>query len=753
MKGETKKEGFEMRIELHAQLRSKNKCLARIFMDFHGFLILVGLLIGWAGMAYADGIFIPAPGDTDAGFSVKYQRVSVEIHDQAAVTKIEQVFRNEANRTREAIYIFPLPKGAAISEFSMYVGGERVEGKLLDKDEARRIYEDIVRRRRDPALLEYADKGLFRARIFPIAPREEKKVTLKYTELLRSDNGTIQYLYPLNTEKFSVTPLENVSIYVNLRSAQPLKNIYSPSHDISVHRHGENSAEVSYEASGVKPDRDFLLYYSTSADDVGLTLLTQPEVDGGYFLFLASPRAEWMEKEITAKDVVFVFDRTGSMSGEKIQQARNALIFCLRALRPKDRFNVIAFNESADSFRKELVEVKGGTVDTAVDFVEQIDAVGGTNIDSALRESMRQFESSDRPKYLIFLTDGLPTVGETNIERILKDVKDENRSRVRLFSFGVGYDVNTHLLDRLALDNSGAVEYVKPGEDLEAKVSGFFRKVSFPVLSDVRIDFGGLDAYDVLPATVPDLFRGSQIVVAGRYHEDDSKVHITMSGIAGGKRREFGRTFNISGQAENDFISFIWASRRIGYLIEEIRLHGENRELIDEIIRLSKKFGIITEYTSFLVREPEAFSATSDYVHREFAQKAMPSLAAQTGAISVQGAGVAKKMKEEDKVSYEYIDANGRVVKANQIRRVEGKVFYQLGERWIETDVEPNTKALTIKTYSDAYFRLLEKVPSLGAIFAIGEDVMFRVGKKVVRISNKGKEHLTNEELKQIIRS
>lgn len=738
-----------MRIELHAESRSKNKFLARIFTDFRGFLILVGLLIGWVGMANADGIFIPAPGDTDAGLSVKYQRVSVEIRDQAAVTKIEQVIRNEANRTREAIYIFPLPKGSAISEFSMFVGGEKVEGKLLDKDEARRIYEDIVRRRRDPALLEYANEGLFRARIFPIAPYEEKKVTLKYTELLRSDNATIQYLYPLNTEKFSVSPLENVSIYINLRSAQPLKNIYSPSHDISVHRHGENSAEVSYEASGVKPDRDFLLYYSTSADDVGLTLLTQPEGDGGYFLFLASPRAEWMEKEIAAKDVVFVFDRTGSMSGEKIQQARNALIFCLRALHSKDRFNVIAFNESADSFRKELVEIKGGTVDTAVDFVERIDAMGGTNIDSALRESMRQFESSDRPKYLIFLTDGLPTVGETNIERILKDVKDENRSRVRLFSFGVGYDVNTHLLDRLGSDNSGAVEYVKPGEDLEAKVSGFFRKVSFPVLSDVRIDFGRLNAYDVFPSTFPDLFRGSQIVVAGRYrgHGD---VRITMSGIAGGKKREFRQAFNIARWAENDFVPVIWASRRIGCLIEEIRLHGENRELIDEIIRLSKKFGIITEYTSFLVREPEAFSATPHEVRREFAETAMPALEATTGKISVQGAGVAKKMKEEDKVSYEYIDANGGVVKANQIRRVDGKVFYQLGKRWIETDVDPDTKALTIKTYSDAYFRLLEKMPSLGAIFAIGDDFMFRIGEKIIRIGGNGKEHLTDEELKQI---
>ncbi|MEW6203240.1 MAG: VIT domain-containing protein, partial [bacterium] len=453
-----------------------------ICANFYRILIAFCLLLINTGNASADGIFIPAPGDTDAGFSIIYHNVKVEIRDQAAVTEIEQVFRNEANRTREAIYIFPLPKGSAISEFSMYVGGEKVKGELLDSNEARRIYEDIVRRRRDPALLEYADRGLFRARIFPIAPREEKKVTLKYTELLHADNSTVQYLYPLNTEKFSSEPLDNVSIYIKLHSTQPVKNIYSPSHDVSIRRQGENSATISYEESRTKPDKDFTLYYSTSRDDVGMTLLTQPDDDGGYFILLASPRTEWLDKEIAAKDVVFVLDRTGSMSGDKIQQAKDALVFCIRALNPKDRFNVIAFDESTDNFKNTMTDVSDETVDDAVDFVRGIDAAGGTNIDHALREGMKQFKSSsDRPKYLIFLTDGLPTVGETNIERIIKNVRDENRARVRLFAFGVGYDVNTHLLDRLSEGNSGSVDYVKPEEDIEAKVSGFFRKVSYPV--------------------------------------------------------------------------------------------------------------------------------------------------------------------------------------------------------------------------------------------------------------------------------
>ncbi|MEW6200407.1 MAG: hypothetical protein AB1546_00400, partial [bacterium] len=263
------------------------------------------------------------------------------------------------------------------------------------------------------------------------------------------------------------------------------------------------------------------------------------------------------------------------------------------------------------------------------------------------------------------------------------------------------------------------------------------------------IDYGRLNVYDVLPSTLPDLFRGSQLVVSGRYR-GGSNAQIKISGTAGGKKRDFNQTFSVPKHADNDFVPVIWASRRIGYLIEEIRLRGENRELVDEIIRLSKKFGIITEYTSFLVREPDAFTAAPRELHKKFAAKAAPTLAMQTGEESVHGAGVAKAMEEKSKVETEYTDSEGNTVKVDSIRRVDGRIFYLTDNRWVEMEVHPKADAIRIKTYSDAYFRLLKKMPSLGAIFALGDDVMFRIGSKIVRIGSEGKETITDEELSKL---
>ena len=327
-----------------------------------GILIVLALLIGSAAPALADGIIIPEPLPpvpiVEVPYlTIKYHRVTVTIEDQVATTHVDQVFVNEGRHEVEGTYIFPLPEEAAISEFAMWVDGEKLEGQVLERDEARRIYEDIVRRRRDPALLEYVGRNAFQASIYPIPPGGERRIELEYSQVLDMDNGLVEYVYPLNTEKFSPRPLEEVTVNVTIRSNEPLKAIYSPSHDVDIVRRGDHNAVVGYEEYDVKPDRDFVLYYTVSPEDVGLNLLSyKPDGRGdGFFLLLAAPKVEIDTQQVIAKDVILVLDVSGSMRGEKIEQAKEALNFVLDNLHEEDRFNVIAFSTGTRHYARDLV--------------------------------------------------------------------------------------------------------------------------------------------------------------------------------------------------------------------------------------------------------------------------------------------------------------------------------------------------------------------------------------------------------------
>ena len=507
-----------------------------------GILILLVLLIGPTVPALADGIIIPDPPPdvpiVEVPFlTIKYHRVTVTIEDQVATTHVDQVFVNEGRHEVEGTYIFPLPEEAAISEFAMWVDGEKLEGQVLERDEARRIYEDIVRRRRDPALLEYVGRDAFQASIYPIPPGGERRIELEYSQVLAMDNGLVEYVYPLNTEKFSPRPLEEVAVNVTIRSNEPLKAIYSPSHDVDIVRRGDHNAVVGYEEYDVKPDRDFVLYYTVSPEDVGVNLLSyKPDGRGdGFFLLLAAPKVEVDTQQVIAKDVILVLDVSGSMRGEKIEQAKEALNFVLDNLHGEDRFNIIAFSTGTRPYARDLVpaDERG----EARDFVARLEANGSTDINRALLEALAMADD-DRPAILIFLTDGLPTVGEVEIERIIDNVGDAAPENARIFPFGVGYDVNTTLLDTIAQNHRGASGYVRPEEAIDEKVSAFYAKVSTPLLADLEIDFGAdrRRRYLSLPPARP-LCRDA---VGGRRPlPDGGDTTITLQGEVNGQAQTF----------------------------------------------------------------------------------------------------------------------------------------------------------------------------------------------------------------------
>ena len=686
-----------------------NKELLRKFSA----LSLLMVLVSSGTKLQADGFIVPVPkpGEKVPALTVKYHRVDIKIQNQVATTAIDQVFLNNHPRDIEGIFIFPLPEKAAISEFAMYIGERRVEGEILAADAARRVYEDIVRRLKDPALLEYVGRNMFRARVYPISGRGEKRIRISYSEILRAERGLIRYVYPLNTERFSLHPIEEVTISAGIESKTALTNIYSPSHKISIRKEGEGKARVSFEGKDIKPDKDFILYYSLAQDDIGMSFINSQDLEDNYFMLLASPRYVKKRERVLKKNLVFVIDSSGSMRGNKIAQAKEAARFVIDHLDEKDQFSVVDFDDGVETFAAELVEAKPENKTEALSFIEGIEDSGGTNINEALLRALRMAEPGERPNYVLFLTDGLPTVGVTETADILRNLDRANALGCRVFVFGVGNDVNTDLLDRISSQNRGTSVYVGEDEDLELALSSYYEKISSPLLSDIEIDFRGIDVQEVFPRILPDLFRGSQLIMTGKF-KGEGPVRVTLKGQVGKEKKTFIlKEQELERQATYDFLPRLWATRRIGYLLQEIRLQGEKDELVEEVEKLGLKYGIVTPYTSFLVTEKERLTLEAA------APEAKTAITARevTGAGAVKAARVSQKFKAQDRAEE---------VLSQNIRYKREKTFYLREGFWVDSSYQEGSPVKEIRFNSDDYFRLLAENPGIAPYLSVAKNLI-----------------------------
>jgi Ca-activated chloride channel family protein len=607
---------------------------------------------------------------------------------------------------------------------------------------------------------------MYKARVFPIPARGDVRIKLDYSQLIPVAAGLATYLYPLNTEKFSSAPLDEVAIRVRIKSQLPLTTVFCPSHRASVDKKGKHEAVIGYEAKKVLPDKDFIVGYQMSSDEVGLALLTHREGgEDGYFMARIAPAFEMDKDRVVPKDICFVMDTSGSMSGKKIEQAREALRFCLDHLNAEDRFNVIPFSTETRPYREALIAATRDNISDAREHAAKLKAIGGTNINDALMTALQSNRDTDakRPYMIVFLTDGLPTVGETDIDTILANIEKANGGNVRLFVFGVGHDVNTKLLDRLAEDNHGARQYVGEEEDLELKLSGFYTMIAHPVLSSVKVAFGGADVFDVYPKVLPDLFKGTELVLFGRYRNTGYHA-ITLQGQRVQEEAKFVWEKDFAKRdARHPYLTRLWASRKIGYLLDQMRLHGENTELKDEVVRLAKLHGILTPYTSFLVVEDEQHRALAgrpvdapaatrvlkrSYSRNEAAQARKRMMSAYGGG-SVDASKEVGGMRFEEKAADD-LDAevqtfleplataapspNGpgaerdgrsvRFVDGRSVRFVGSRTFYRDGDKWIDSTCKQNQETNKIKLFSDEYFRLIADHQNAGQYFALGNHVV-----------------------------
>src|SRR4029077_4635052 len=737
-------------------------------------VLAIGLfLLGGISQSRGDGfivverpIYVPPSHFPFAPLEVTSHQVNVKIDGQVAITSIDQEFYNPNDQRLEGTYMFPVPKGAHIDKFSMEIGGEMVDAELLPAEKARQIYEEIVRKMRDPALLEYAGRDLFKVRIFPIEPRSRKPVKISYSELLRSDAGTVTYSYPLSTEKFSAQPIKSLSVKVEVKSEQPIASIYSPSHKVEIKRNGANHAVIGYESKDEKPETDFQLVYNSEARDVGLSLIThKPVGEDGYFLILAAPTVA-KETKPAPKDVVFVVDTSGSMAGAKLQQAKKALEFCVENLNGEDRFEIVRFSTEAEPLFGKLVDADSEHRKRASNFIADLKPIGGTAIADALQSALKaRTEKTDRPFIIIFLTDGLPTVGTRNPDEIVAEVKKAGDAPILLF--GIGSDVNTQLLDQIAEGTRAFSQYVLANEDLELKVSSFYTRIKEPALTNLKLDLGGgVRTAKMYPTDLPDLFKGDQLVVTGRY-SGAGDVEAKLTGNVGGREQTFTYKLHFDDRkTTDDYVPRLWATRRVGCLLDEIRIHGETAELRDETTESARKYGIVTPYTAYLIVEDE------DRRRVPMADRSMQSMSADTATrteVAKAWTGFKDKKEGEDGVAnarsqnaFKFAQqapasiasgsseslrgfaaaapaetpATARLSQyTQQSRFVNGRAFFQNGNQWIDSNAQNTAKRQHVQFNSEEYFNLLTKHPEAGPWLALGQNVVLTLDDTVYEIA------------------
>ncbi|MEZ5965266.1 MAG: VIT and VWA domain-containing protein [Planctomycetota bacterium] len=692
-------------------------------------------------------------------------RVRAEVHDGVASTELDQILHNDSRRDAEATWILPLPPGATADNFTMTVGDKEVAGEVLDAGRARAIYEQIVRQRRDPGLLEYFGDGCLRARVFPIAPGSDVVVKVRFRHVLPRHAGMFTWSFPLRALFATGMRPERSSLDLRLSSSKPLKNVLSPLQGVDILRPSEFEARATLELGRTNfVERDLQILYSLSNDDFGLNCLTYRRGrDAGYFMLVLSPRRDDEHADRAPRFVQFVLDTSGSMAGRKIEQAKGALRFFLRSLHRHDHFNVVPFATEADPFFDGPRQASEDAVAAALAKVDDIQARGGTNIEDALATALAgQASPTTVPAHalpiVVFLTDGAPTVGQTDRDKLVAAARAHNDGKARVFVFGVGNDVDTKLLDRLADDNGGTRDYVREDEDIEVKTSDLFTKLSRPALADLRLTIDGIDVHDVVPKHLPDLFAGSQLTILGRYRSAGPAM-IRLSGQLGGERRDFSYDADFAAEAtRDDFLPTMWAQRQIAQLLDAIRLNGQRPELMEEVRRLAKTYGIVTPFTSHLIVEEGARLALGDQRRYPPGVGSAPTGAGPRERADAPAAPAAdaeaqtrlRRLGEtaegeravSDSLEIKALelgkdrDRAGSAGRGTLARRIGDRTFFRVGERWIDgaCKADWDKVAVRVEAFSAEYFKLLEENPGLEPVLALGTRLVLAIGERVVEI-------------------
>lgn len=696
-------------------------------------------------------------------------RAHVEIVAQTARTTLELALSNPAAQQAEAVLLLPVPAGAAVGGFDFEGSAAEPSAVLLPRDEARRTYDEIVRRVQDPGLLEFAGFNLIRSSLFPVPAFGRQRVRITYEHLLEADGNRVDYVLPRSESLANALPWQ---IEVDLRAEAPVSTVYSPTHELDVERVSPARLRVRVKEASVADPGPFLLSYLLEREGVSATLLAypDPEVGGGYFLLMAGLPASISQAETRMRrEVTVVLDRSGSMAGEKMDQARAAALQVVEGLDEGEAFNVIDYASQVSMFAPGPVVKDAATTLEARKYLASLRPAGGTNIHDALLEALRQPRREGLLPIVLFLTDGLPTVGDTSEVAIRAVVETANPSGRRIFTFGVGHDVNVPLLDRLSDATRATSTFVLPGEDVEVKVAKVFQRLYGPILSDLQLASvdgeGALTTRavrELIPERLPDLFEGDQLVLLGQY-VDGGPLRFRLTGNFLGRERTFAFEFGLArASTRNAFVPRLWATRRIAFLVDQIRQAGaalggapvtvgetilrdpRYRELADEILRLSTRFGVLSEYTAFLATEG------TDLGNWETLQLACDenldrrAVRTRSGEAAVNQGRNFNEQKLQAKLNYanSFWNESNALVEFGGVQQVVDRAFFKRGTQWIDAQLVtgqlPQVADEVVLFGSEQHRVMLDQLVSEGrqGLLALPGDILMRYEGRNVLVRN-----------------
>jgi Ca-activated chloride channel family protein len=743
------------------------------------------LYLAFPSALLAQGWIIPVHpvcrGDCILPASIAVERtssnVSATLENHVLRYEVEETFRNRGGRLEEADYMYPLPAGAAFQELQLSINGQLVSGEIMDAGHARSTYEEIVRRQRDPALVEWMGYGLLRARIFPIVPGEEKRVVLRFQVIAPREGDAIRVDYQRGSARSVIASGSSGSRESSFTLRYPRNdgrcNAYSPTQELrSRSSSGTCTADAGGEGAAVT-----ILIPSPRTDRAAISVLPNAAgSDDGFALITLTPPAG--RATTVPRDVTFVLDVSGSMSGRKMEQARAAGKQLLGTLTRDDRFRMIDFSSDVRTFRDDFVNATPANIQAATHYLDDLQANGGTNIDGALDRAL----ASSHPKQLdderddsnrrvlgrlalvLFITDGEPTVGERDPAAIAAHAA-QLRGSQRLFTFGLGADVNAQLIEQLALEGHGTAQFVRPDEDVERAVGVVASRLTSPIASDLRVSVqcAGegqcVRLVHALPEGPVDLFAGQDLVLLTRY-SGYGPTRLTFDGRSarGPVHWETNVDFPAH-ERDNPFVPRLWATRRIGWLSAERRQHGPSPELDEELRALGERYGIPTELTSYLVQEPQL--ASNGISRRDIAMPASAPAAKFEAARNATVQRDAKSVDATDRLMEQVVVTGaGRAksstltdtdaVRGDALRRAGNHLFAKRGDRWADVSFKEGTRVVRIKPYSAAYFAVLDAIPELRAQFAVGERVLVSGAHVAIEVSPDGVSQLGDSELRTL---
>ncbi|MDP6357517.1 MAG: VIT domain-containing protein [Planctomycetota bacterium] len=687
--------------------------------------------------------------------------VGVVIIEQVAMTTMDISLYNPSPSQQQAEMLVPVPDGATVKGMDFQGAGKEPSAELLPRNRARAIYDSIVAKLKDPALVEFAGYNLIRTSVFPVPPKGTQKVRLKFEQILYADGNRVDYSLP-RSESLAVAVPWNIS--VRIKSKQPIAATYSPSHKTETFRNGPGDVVVKVAADAVTEPGPFLLSSLSDAKSVAATLMAYPDpkIGGGYFLLLAaSPSTERKDRPKEKREVTMVIDRSGSMTGEKMKQAKAAALQVLHGLEDGEAFNIMDYSTTVSGFANSPIIKNSKNVEEARHYIQRMEPRGGTNIHDALVEALRQRPTNGMLPLVLFLTDGIPTIGVRGEIGIRTAAIKANRHRRRIFTFGVGYDLNAPLLSHLSTNSRAMSTFVLPAEDVEVKISDVFRRLYGPVLSEPEIETfaegaaGPRRISDPMPAQLPDLFEGDRLILLGKYRED-RPIRFRLKGDSRGGRKTFEFKFEMSrATTRNSFVPRLWASRKIAFLIDQIRQAGaeenpgssviastalsdpEMKELVDEIVRLSTEFGILTEYTSFLAREGTDLSIRDAILRAAGGNIVRRAQRDRSGKNAVNQAvnNDFQRHQAFNNIRNFYFDQNMERVQIRSVQQVNDRAFFQRGRRWVDSSLVSQKAAKAdevITVGSPAYLKLMNDLARQnrqGTLCMPGE-ILLRVGNR-----------------------